>query len=99
MTRKKTNNHYLLSSAKNILGLSNITFDNEIIGLIDAGQRDLEVSGIFPPKDKPDPLFERAVLTYVNANYGADGNSEKLQRKYDAIKLNMRESGEYNAVD
>jgi hypothetical protein len=85
----------MLDLVKSALRITGGAFDGEILNLIDACRLDLELTGICLPPDS-DPLVERAVITYAKANFGFDDDSGKFGRKYDAIKLLMRESGNYN---
>ena len=88
----------MLESAKAVLRIDEPDFDGEITDLINACLKDLALAGIYPPPGE-DPLIKRAVLTYVKANFGPDGGGDNLHRQYDAIKLNLRESGDYRALE
>ena len=85
----------MLEEAKKILRLFTDVYDGEITDLINACKVDLRLAGVINI-DEGDPLIKRAILTYAKANFGFDDNSESFQRRYDALKLQLRESGEYN---
>jgi len=44
--------------------------------------------------DCADPIIREAVLTYVNANYGSNPDSEKLMASYDMLLTKIK-GGKY----
>ncbi|MEK5415058.1 phage head-tail connector protein [Paenibacillus sp. FSL L8-0708] len=80
------------------ISLSNLAFDEEITDLIAAARDDLRLSGVLATKtvSDDDSLINRAVNTYVKANFGFDNpDAERLQSSYESIKAHLTLSQEY----
>ncbi len=89
-----------LNSVKVALRISpsNLAFDEEITDLIAAARDDLRLSGVLATKtySDDDSLINRAVNTYVKANFGFDNpDAEHLQSSYESIKAHLTLSQEY----
>ena len=82
----------LLSKAKLVLRISedNTDFDTEIKSLIDASLFDMGLAGV-EKRDETDPLIERAVMTYVKANFGEIKTDvyNRLKLSYDEQKAQL----------
>lgn len=92
-----------LNSVKAALRISpsNLAFDEEIADLIAAARDDLRLSGVLASKTAidDDSLINRAVNTYVKANFGFDNpDAERLQVSYESIKAHLTLSQEYTTV-
>ena len=86
----------LLSAARLRLRKKKIdALDSDIRQLIEAAVTDLERIGVKEEYlDCSDPLIREAVLTFVNANYGSNPDSEKLMRAYDMFLTKIK-GGKY----
>lgn len=92
-----------LKEIKKVLRISETTtaYDEEVMSLIVAAHRDLELSGVAPDKasDTDDPLIKRAITLYCKANFGWDNpDADRLQKSYDMLKAHLTLAGDYNAV-
>lgn len=89
----------MLDSIKLSLRIRNTAFDSEILDLIDAANKDLNIAGVLL-KDDYDPLIKRAITIYVKANFGWDNpDAERLQESYVMLKQHLALSGDYNVVE
>ena len=89
----------MLDSIKLSLRIRNTAFDSEILDLIDAANKDLNIAGVLL-KDDYDPLIQRAITLYVKANFGWDNpDAERLQQSYLMLKQHLSLSGDYNVVE
>jgi hypothetical protein len=90
----------MFHSIKNSLRIKSDSFDDEIFELIDAAERDLEMSGIRRDIiNTNDPLIFQAVKTYCKAHVGLDNkDSEKYQKAYDSLKEHLALCSDYNEV-
>lgn len=70
--------------------------DEDLKQLAAAAIADLERIGVKKDflKDCSDPLLREAVLTFVNANYGGNPDSEKLMQAYNTICIKIK-GGDY----
>lgn len=89
-------NDELLSAARLRLRKKKIdALDSDIRQLIEAAAADLERIGVKKEYlDCSDSLIREAVLTFVNANYGSNPDSEKLMRAYDMFLTKIK-GGKY----
>ncbi len=86
----------MLDKVKFALRISNGAFDEEINDLIEAGAKDLQISGV-TIIDKNDPLIVQAIKTYCKAYFWADNkDSERYINSYESIKQHLSLCGEYN---
>lgn len=86
----------MLDRVKFALRVSNNKFDEEINDLIQAGVRDLKISGV-NTIDESDPLIVQAIKTYCKAYFWADNkDSERYINSYESIKQHLSLCGEYN---
>jgi len=88
----------LLDNIKLTLRITNIAYDTEIQDLIEQAKADLKLCGVLEAKIiDTDVLIKRAIITYCKANFGLNnGDSEKLQASYEAIRNHLSMSVEYN---
>lgn len=86
----------LLEETKNKLRLVSNAFDEgEIVPLIEACKRDLEMSGVVLISDE-DPLIRQAVNLYCKAFFGYAEDAERYARAYAALRQSMALCSEYN---
>jgi hypothetical protein len=73
---------------------SNI-LDEDIRQLAEVAIRDLERIGVadFYLSACTDPLIREAIITFVNANYGANPDKEKLMSAYDMYLIKIKGGG------
>ena len=86
----------LLDAAKlRVRKSSSNVLDEDIKQLAAVALRDLERIGVPGSylSDCADPLIREAVLTYVNANYGANPDREKLMASYDMLLVKIKGGG------
>lgn len=84
-----------LAQAKIVLRVSNTTaFDDEITSLINAGYADLTTAGVLDPTAVTDAnailLMDRAVKTYIRANFGQPEDYDRLMKSYNEQKGQLR---------
>ena len=80
----------LLDKAKVTLRITVDDYDEEIADLIEAAKSDLGIAGVEAPIE-PDPLYERAILTYCRVHFGSPEADEfaRLKRSYDEQKAQL----------
>lgn len=78
----------IVDKVKISLRVTSPAYDDEIAGLIEAGKRDLEISGV--TADEDDKLILRAVTTYVRANFGSPDDYDRLKASYDEQKAQLK---------
>ena len=87
----------LLSDIKVALRIKSTAFDTaEVTPIIEACFLDLRIAGV-NVIEETDPLIQRAVILYAKANFGFDGESERYQKAYEALKNSLALSGDYGA--
>lgn len=83
----------LLNAAKlRVRKASSNDLDADIEQLAAVALRDLQRIGVADAylSDCADPLIKEAVLTYVNANYGANPDREKLMLSYNMLLTKIK---------
>lgn len=86
----------LLNAAKiRVRKTSKNILDEDVRQLAEVALRDLERIGVADMylSACTDPLIREAVLTYVNANYGANPDREKLMSSYDMLLIKIKGGG------
>lgn len=87
----------MFEDVKRSLRIRSTHFDNEIQDLIDAGESDLRLAGIFF-EEVNDPLIKRAITTYVKAHFGYDNpEADRFLDSYVLLKQHLCLAGDYNA--
>ena len=104
----------MLSEAKTALRVTVPHFDGEIMLLLQAGARDLEISGVQVPgriawtvssgtvvdqSTVRDPLVQRAILTYAAMRFGNPPNYDRLKAAYDEQKVQLMHADGYTQWD
>jgi len=84
----------MLNKARLALRLTTDAYDAEIADLIDAAKLDLSIAGVSLPAEL-DALCERAILTYVRANFGSPEDYDRLKASYDEQKAQLRTATGY----
>jgi len=101
----------MLKEAKKALRITVDNFDSEIMDLMRAGAKDLEVAGVMLPgtirytvgtagavndcSTLKDPLVMRAVITYAAMMFGNPPNYDRLRDSYDLQKVQLMHAGSY----
>ena len=77
----------MLERVKNVLGITDPEFNDEIQDLIDAAKMDLGIAGITRAEITEDPLIRRGIMLYCKTHFheGTD-DSERLEKAYDKLK-------------
>ena len=86
----------MLESIKLSLRLTGNEFDQQIKEHIKACRADLKIAGVGKIKAS-DPLFLQAATLYAKAHFGFANMGEDFLRAYEALKVSMCLSGDYNA--
>ena len=89
-----------LSAMRQYLRITAVDFDGEITALVLAARKDLTLSGVLPERatDETDPLIQRAVATYVKAEFGLDNEDAENFRAADArLKTALALASEYGS--
>jgi hypothetical protein len=92
----------MLKEAKKALRVTVTNFDDEIMRLCQAGLMDLQIAGVAASgtvaftestsgavtdtSTLNDPLVQRAIITYVRANFGSPADADRLVDCYEAQK-------------
>lgn len=85
----------MLEKCKNMLGVTDPEYNDEIQDLIDAAKADLGIAGVTQNEAETDPLIKRAVKTYVAANFGAPENYQQLLDSYETQKKQLMSATGY----
>jgi hypothetical protein len=100
----------MLNEAKTALRVTVDNFDGEIMLLLQAGARDLEIAGVRIPgriswtvnsgtvndqSNVRDPLVLRALFTYARAHFGSPADYERLKASYDEQKVQLMHAQDY----
>lgn len=91
----------MLSAARMALRITTDAYDPEILRLIDAAMRDLELSGIMVGT-KPsggwtddDAIVTMAVLTYCRMRFGSPEDYDRVKSAYDEQKAQLQTATGY----
>lgn len=85
----------MLKKIKNALRIDGENHDEEIQDLIEAAKADLKLSGV-KKISEDDPLIIRAITLYCKTHFGYDNDSERFMQAYEALKIHLALSTEYN---
>ncbi len=100
----------MLNDAKKALRVTASAYDGEIMSLLAAGARDLEIAGVRIPgriswtvnsgtvndqSNVRDPLVLRALFTYARAHFGSPADYERLKASYDEQKVQLMHAQDY----
>lgn len=100
----------MLSETRTALRIKTTAYDDELVGLIQAGAKDLEVAGVVIPGDLSftktqgvwtdastltDNLVQRAIITYVRMNFGSPDDYDRLAAAYTAQKVTLMHASDY----
>ena len=104
----------MLNEAKKALRVTVDNFDTEIMSILQAGARDLEIAGVRVPgviawtvssgtvvddSSVKDPLVTRAILTYAAMRFGNPPNYDKLKEAYDEQKCQLMHASDYTTYE
>lgn len=79
----------LLAKVKVALRIVTTDFDDEILDLIAAALRDLNIAGV-SETCLDDALIIRAVITYCKVHFGESDEFDRLKRSYDEQKAQLQ---------
>lgn len=85
----------ILDEIKTSLRISHNKLDDEITGVINACKLDLGVAGVANVKDT-DALTVQAIKMYARGWFNYQGNADRYQAAYVALKQSMALCGDYN---
>ena len=100
----------MLNDAKKALRVTASAYDGEIMSLLAAGARDLEIAGVRVPgrvawtvnsgavsdqSDVRDPLVLRALFTYARAHFGSPADADRLAASYDLQRRQLANATGY----
>ena len=101
----------MLKEAKKALRVTVAAYDTEIMDLLAAGAKDLEIAGVIVPgrvaytmgtddavtdnSTLKDPLVKRAVITYAAMMFGNPPNHDKLKESYEIQKVQLMHADRY----
>ena len=100
----------MLNDAKRALRVTASAYDGEIMSLLAAGARDLEIAGVRIPgriswtvnsgtvndqSNVRDPLVLRALFTYARAHFGSPADYDRLKASYDEQKVQLMHAQDY----
>lgn len=80
----------VLIKVKEALRISTTRFDTEIADLIEAACEDMGVAGVVGENAvETNPLFLRAIITYVKIHFGEPDDADRLKKSYDEQKAQL----------
>lgn len=92
----------MLSKVKLALRISGSDFDPEILDLIAAGIKDLNLDGTYfdytvstSDIEIDDPLISHAITTFCKVNFGETDRYDQLKASYDEQKAQLRCNPDY----
>lgn len=88
----------LIDAAKlRVRKMTTDVLDSDVEQLAAVAVRDLQRIGVSDSYtlNCTDPLIREAILTYVNANYGANPDREKLMASYDMLLIKIKGGASY----
>ena len=101
----------MLSEAKKAMRVTAAQYDSEIMDLLKAGARDLEIAGVVIPGTisytvstagavtdtsmLKDPLVQRAIITYARMYFGSPADYDRLEAAYNTQKVQLMHAADY----
>ena len=100
----------MLQETKKALRISTDAYDSELVSLIRAGYRDLQLAGIdisgsvdfsesggewTDESTLDDELVMRAIITYVRVHFGSPPDYERVKASYDEQKVQLMHATGY----
>lgn len=91
----------MLDKVKIALRMKGTSLDSDVQETIDACKADLQLAGVQAggletgDTEPSDPLIRRAIILYAKATYDFEGQGDRYQRAYDALKMSMMLAGDY----
>lgn len=85
----------LIDDVKTALRISHTKLDADITDTIAAGKKDLSIAGVAVISDD-DQLTAQAIKMYCRYVYNYQGQSERWERAYTALKQALALCGDYN---
>jgi hypothetical protein len=85
----------LTDDVKTALRISHTKLDADITETIAAGKKDLSIAGVAVISDD-DPLTAQAIKMYCRYVYNYQGQSERWERAYTALKQALALCSDYN---
>lgn len=104
----------MLAEVKKALRVTATAYDSELVSLIRAGLRDLEIAGItidgaldFTTTDDGitddstigDELIKRAIITYVRMHFGSPADYDRLAASYELQKVQLMHASDYTEYE
>lgn len=83
----------LIDNCKTALRVTTDAYDAEIFEYIEAAKLDLGIAGV--EYDAPDPLVNKAIMTYVRMSFGAPVDYDRLKASYDEQKAQLMNATGY----
>ena len=101
----------MLSEAKKAMRVTAAQYDSDIMDLLIAGKRDLEIAGVIIPgtisytvstagavtdtSTLKDPLVQRAIITYARMYFGSPADYDRLEAAYNTQKVQLMHAADY----
>lgn len=100
----------MLQETKKALRISTTAYDSELVSLIRAGYRDLQLAGIdisgsvdfsesggewTDESTLDDELVMRAIITYVRVHFGSPPDYDRVKASYDEQKVQLMHATGY----
>lgn len=100
----------MLNETRKALRISTTAYDSELVSLIRAGYRDLQLAGIdisgsvdfsesggewTDESTLDDELVMRAIITYVRVHFGSPPDYERVKASYDEQKVQLMHATGY----
>lgn len=90
----------LIKAIKDSMRMSTASaiIEDDIRGCIEACFKDLQLAGV-EKIDETDALIIRAVQLFTKADFNYNNLADKYRQSYDALKMSLALSGEYNTKE
>lgn len=86
----------IVNAVRKALRIRGDALDSEILETIEACREDLELMGVqYAYESFPNPLIQRAIILYARAAFDFEGQGDRYQRGYDALKCRLSLARKY----
>ena len=105
----------MLKEAQKAMRVTASLYDSDIMDLLIAGARDLEIAGVVIPgrisytvgtddavtdtSAMKDKLVQRALITYARAHFGSPADYDRLAESYETQKVQLMHAAQYTRYD
>lgn len=80
----------MLEAVKRALRLRTDAYNEELLDMIAAAQKDLALAGVTMADAETNALMRRAIVTYCRMHFGSPDDYDRLKASYDEQKAQMQ---------